>query len=147
MKSKISYKSTKATIWAWSLISQLKMWSKWSSKVRKNKVILALYLDLKIYFIYTIYSYHMKKITHLNLCCIRVWKSPYTLSLCIYLLAAFKPFVVTSLTDVLISHSWLLISGRVCDDVQFNCRVFLSIDCPFHISRCDFLYKVFVKIV
>ena len=74
-------------------------------KSEKNKVILELYLDLKIYFIYTIYSYHMKKIIHLHLCCIRVWKSPYTLSLCIYLLAAFKPFVVTSLTDVLISHS------------------------------------------
>ena len=28
------------------------------------------FLDLKIYFIYTVYSYRMKKILHLHLCCL-----------------------------------------------------------------------------
>ena len=41
-------------------MSQLNMWSKWSSKI-KNKVILKVSLDLKIHFIYTVSSYHIKK--------------------------------------------------------------------------------------
>ena len=36
----------------------------------KHKVILEVSLDLKIYFIYTVYSFRMKKILHLNLCCL-----------------------------------------------------------------------------
>ena len=39
MKRKISQKSTEATIWTWSLMSQLKMWSIRSLKI-KNKVML-----------------------------------------------------------------------------------------------------------
>ena len=43
------------------------MWSKWSSKI-KNKLVLEITLNLKIYFIYTVYSYRTKKSLHLNLC-------------------------------------------------------------------------------
>ena len=54
------------------------MWSKWSSKT-KNKVILEVSLDLKIFFIYTLYSYRMKKILHLNVCCLFLPKKSKTL--------------------------------------------------------------------
>ena len=55
-----------------------KMWSEWSSKI-KRKVILEVSIDFKIYFIYTAYSYRMKKILHLNLCCLVLPKNPKTL--------------------------------------------------------------------
>ena len=42
------------------LFNELIMWSKKSSKI-KNEVILDVSLDLKIYFIYSVYSYRMKK--------------------------------------------------------------------------------------
>ena len=42
------------------------MWRKWSSKIKK--VILEVSLVLKIYFIYTVYSYLMKNTVHLNFC-------------------------------------------------------------------------------
>ena len=45
----------------------------------KHKVILEVSLDLKIYFIYTVYSYLMKKILHLNLCCLFLSKKSKTL--------------------------------------------------------------------
>ena len=45
------------------------MWSKCSSKI-KNKVILEVSLDLKIYFIYNAYLYRMKKVLHLNFYCL-----------------------------------------------------------------------------
>ena len=54
------------------------MWSKWSSKI-KSKVILEDFLDLKIYFIYTVYSYRMKKILYLNFCCLSLPKKSKTL--------------------------------------------------------------------
>ena len=41
------------------------IWGKLSSKI-KSKVILEVSLDLQIYFIYTVYSYYMKKILHLK---------------------------------------------------------------------------------
>ena len=33
-------------------------------------MILEVYLDLKMYFIYTVYFYRMKKPLHLNFCCL-----------------------------------------------------------------------------
>ena len=45
------------------------MWSKWSSKI-KSKKILEVSWDLNMYFIYTVYSYRMKKILPLHSCCI-----------------------------------------------------------------------------
>ena len=48
-------------------------------KNKKNKVILEVSLDLKIYFIYTVYSYRMKKILLLNLCCLFLPKKSKTL--------------------------------------------------------------------
>ena len=45
----------------------------------KNKVILEVSLDLKIFFIYTLYSYRMKKILHLNFCCLFLPKKSKTL--------------------------------------------------------------------
>ena len=43
-------------------------------KLKKKKTELS--LDLKIYFIYTVYSYRMKKILHLNLPCLFLPKNP-----------------------------------------------------------------------
>ena len=54
------------------------MWSKWSSKI-KHKLVLEITLDLKIYFIYTIYSYRTKKSLHLNLCYLFLPKKSQTL--------------------------------------------------------------------
>ena len=57
----------------WSL-----MWGKWSWKI-KNKVILKVFLDLKIYFNHTVYLYRMKNILHLNLRCLFLPKKSKTL--------------------------------------------------------------------
>ena len=54
------------------------MWSKWSSKI-KNKLVLEITLNLKIYFIYTVYSYRTKKSLHLNLCYLFLPKKSQTL--------------------------------------------------------------------
>ena len=45
----------------------------------RNKVILEVYLDLKIYFIYTVYSSRMKKTLHLNFGCLFLPKKSETL--------------------------------------------------------------------
>ena len=61
--------------WILSLMSYLKMWSTWSSKI-KTKVMLKISLDLKIYFIYTVYSFCMKQILHFNFSCLFCQKNP-----------------------------------------------------------------------
>ena len=52
------------------------MWIKWSSKI-KNKVILEVSLDLKIYFIFCLLVWY-EKILHLSLCCLFLTKKSKT---------------------------------------------------------------------
>ena len=48
-------------------------------KLNNKKVIIEGYLDLKIYFIYTVYLYRMKNILDLNFCCLFLPKKSKTL--------------------------------------------------------------------
>ena len=48
-------------------------------KLNNKKVIIEGYLDLKIYFIYTVYLYRMKNILNLNFCCLFLPKKSKTL--------------------------------------------------------------------